>query len=111
MDVVLFHGVGIDEDIVNVGGVEDVVVFSEYVVNEVLERRWCIGESNRYIQVFKVAKTRVEGRFPFLYFLHLYQLVGSAGVPLREPFGLEESHQRFLDQGEGVAIFHRPLVD
>jgi len=53
VDLMIFQGIGEDEDVVEVDHYKDISHVSEDVIHEGLERSGSIGESHRHIQEFK----------------------------------------------------------
>lgn len=82
MQARFFQLVGVDEDVFDLGSAEDFQVLSQSVVNEVLEVRGSVGETEWHYQVCEMAEARSEGSLPFLPLRHLHQLVASSEVQL-----------------------------
>lgn len=78
----VFQGFRVDEDVLDARGAEDVPVFLQYVVDELLEGSWDVGEAGWYSQVFEVAKVGSEGRLLFFALSYSNSVVSSPEVEL-----------------------------
>lgn len=70
MYAVFFEGVRIHEAVVDVGSAEVIEVIAQYVVDEVLEGNWGIGEAESHYCVLVMPKSCPKCVFPFLTFCH-----------------------------------------
>src|ERR1700731_4538766 len=76
-----------------------------------LEGSRCVAKTKGYDVVFKVTVPGSKGRLPFFPFGHSEQVVTISHIQGREPFCLSDLVQKLRDQGEGVSILDRDLVD
>jgi len=71
----------------------------------------CVAKTKGHHVVFKVTVPGSKGRLPFFPFGHSEQVVTISHVQGREAFCLTDLVQELRDQGEGVSVLDRDLVD
>jgi len=76
-----------------------------------LKSSQCVAETKGYYIVFKVTLPSSESCLPFFSFGHSEQVVTISHVQGREAFCLTDLVQELRDQGEGVSVLDRDLVD
>lgn len=73
--VMSFESIGVNQNVVDVGGTENVQIFLEDIVDEVRELGRGICESEGHHHPFEVSKAGGKSRFPFFPFGCSYQVV------------------------------------
>ncbi len=76
--------VGVDEDVIEVYYLKNVELLCQDLVNVILKRGQCIGQSKRLDLIFKVTIAGLEGCLPFLAFPDPHSMVGIGRIELGE---------------------------
>ena len=84
MLLMLFLGVGENENIVKVDYIEDVNITTERTVDIGLEGSRGIGQTKGYHKVFEVAISRAKGRLPLVSFPYTNPVVSVTYVDFRK---------------------------
>ena len=108
---VFFHCFGVDKNIVQVYDDVDVQYVSEYVIHEVLEYCWCIGESKRHHIVFKLAISCAECSFPFVSRRDANEVVRMSKVDLGIDSSLTRRVKKVGNEWKWIPILLRNFVE
>lgn len=100
-----------NSNVVYVGLAKNIQVLAQNVTNEVLDGGRCIGEAELFDHVLVVSETGTKGGFPLFPVGYAQPVIGAPEVQLREPLGLVQSHQGFLNYWKGVPILYHHLSD
>ncbi len=73
---------GGDEDVIQVCYDKNVKLFCQNLVDLVLKRSRCVGQSKRHNLIFEVTIAGPEGRLPFIAFPDSYSMVGISQIKL-----------------------------
>src|SRR5467141_58917 len=111
MDLMIFKGVGEDEDIVEVDHYEDVSHVSEDMVHEGLECSGSIGESHGHNQELERAITGAKGCLPLMASSDIHIVVASMQVELGVDLGTAELVKEVCDKRDWVPILPGELVE
>src|SRR5882672_11155872 len=111
VDLMIFKGVGQDEDIIEVGHYEDVSHVSEDVIHEGLERSGSIGESHGHNQEFERAISGVKCCLPLMASSDTNIVVASPQVELGVDLGTAELVKEICDKQDRVPILPGELVE
>src|SRR5467141_5281895 len=111
MDLMIFKGVGEDEDIVEVDHYEDVSHVSEDMVHEGLECSGRIGEPHGHNQEFKRAISGAKCCLPLMASGDANIVVASPQVKLGVDLGTAELVKEIGDKRDQVPILPGELVE
>jgi hypothetical protein len=76
-----------------------------------MEGRRSIGQTHWHNQEFIVSISGPKGGFLLISFLNSYSVVSVKEVEFAEDLGAMEAVEKFTDQGNRVAVFHREGVE
>ena len=110
MFFVFFAGLTINQDIIEVRGVELVEVVVERVVNKPLEGYRGPSQLKQHNQGFEQSKAGKERSQLFVSFFHSYVIEYRDDVDLREVLHTLQVVQGFLNQQQQVAVLYRDFV-
>src|SRR5882672_9981396 len=102
MDLMIFKGIGEDEDIVEVDHYEDVSHVLEDMIHEGLECSRGIGESHGHNQEFEGAILGSEGCFQLMASSNMHVVVASVQVEFGVDLGAAELVQEVGDKWDQV---------
>src|SRR5882672_6927383 len=111
VDLIIFQGIGEDEDIVEVDHYEDVSHVSEDMIHEGLEHSGSICESHRHNQEFEGAISGAKGCFPLVASGDVHIVVASAQVELGVDLGTAKLVKEVGDKRDWVPILPGELVE
>ena len=77
---VLFHVVGVDEDVIQIDKDTYIKHVREDVIHEVLKSCQCVSQTEGHNTPFKRAVAGAKGGFPFITFMDLNKVVGMLQV-------------------------------
>ncbi len=75
----------VDEDVIEIHYYEDVELFGQDLVDIILKRGRCIGQSEKNDLVLEMAVAGPEGRLLFVAFPDSHSMVGIGQIELGEP--------------------------
>src|SRR5712664_163720 len=104
VDLMIFKGIGEDEDIVEVDHYEDVSHVSEDVIHEGLKRSGSSGESHRHNQEFEGAISGAKGCLPLMASGDSHVVVAGPQVKLGVDLGTAELVKEIGDKRDRVPI-------
>ncbi len=78
----------VDEDVIEIHYYEDVELLGQDLVDVILKRGRCVGQSERHDLVLEMAIVGPEGRLPFVAFSDPHSMVGVSQVELGETSSL-----------------------
>src|SRR5579871_6581741 len=107
---VLFLVLRVNQQIVQVCYHEFVQVWSQHIVDEGLEARRCVGESERHYGVLIVSVSRSECCLPFVTLLDPYLMIGFSNVQLRKNSCLAGLFSQLVNEWQWVAVLDRNIV-
>ena len=110
MDLMIFKGIGEDEDIVEVDHY-DVSHVLEDMIHEGLECSGRIGESHGHNQEFEQAILGVKGCLPLVASSNVHVVVASMHVELGVDLGTAELVKEVSDKRDWVPILPGELVE
>src|SRR5712664_2284659 len=111
VDLMIFKGIGEDEDIVEVDHYEYVSHVLEDMIHEGLKCSRSIGESHGHNQEFKRAITGAKGCLPLMASGNTHIVVASVQVELGVYLGTAELVKEVGDKWDWVPIFPGELVE
>ena len=111
MLLVLFEGLGEDEDIVKVDDHQSIQERPEQVVHESLESAGSIAEAERHNESLVVAVSRLECGLVDVFFEDLDLVVSAFELDLGEEFGATKPVEEIVDSGKRVSILYGLLVE
>src|SRR5467141_1522912 len=98
VDLMIFQGIGEDEDIVEVDHYEDVSHVSENMIHESMERSGSIGESHGHNQEFERAISGAKCCLPLMASSYTNVVVASAQVEFSVDLGTAELVEEIGDK-------------
>lgn len=84
VDFIFLQRVGVDQEVIEVGGEELVEEIAERIVHEVLEGAWGIAEAERHNLVLEEAVATAKSRFPFFPLSHPEEIIAVPHVQFCE---------------------------
>ena len=111
MDAVVFFIFGEDEYVVKVYHDVDIKDVAEYVVHEVLEYSWGIGESKGHDLIFEEAITSPECCFPFIAFSNTDIGIADPEIDFGEMLGSPEAVDKVVDMWNGVRVLDSDFIE
>ena len=111
MFTVLFHVVGVDEDVIQVDKDAYIEHVGEDVIHEVLKSCWCISQTEGHNTPFKSAIVGVEGGFPFITFTDLNKVVGMLQVDFGIYRGLLWAVKEVGDAWKWISVFLGDFIE
>jgi len=85
-------------------------MFSQDVVDVVLERGGSITESKGHDKILEKSEVGTERGLPFVAFLNPQSVEGRDDVQLGANFGLGQTSKGFCDQGKWVAVLDGDFI-
>src|SRR5882672_4145106 len=111
VDLMIFQGIGEDEDIVEVYHYKDVSHVSEDMIHKGLKHSGGIGESHGHNQEFERAISGVKGCLPLVASGDVHIVVVSTQVELGVDLGTSELVKEVGDKRDWVLILPGELVE
>ena len=107
---VIFEGLGIDKNVIEV---HDNIYFDEIskdIVDEVLESGRCIAKPERHHSILKTAEASAHRGRPFMTFGDTNEIIGSSKIDLREVISTMEKSKKVRHRRNWVSILSSDIV-
>ena len=111
MLTVLFHVVGIDEDVIQVDKDAYIEHVGEDVIYEALKGYWCISQTEGHKTPFEGAIAGAEGGVPFITFTDSNKVVDVLQVDFGIHRGLSWAVEEVGDTQKQISVFFGDLVE